>query len=184
MGINLQKGQRVEVGLSKAGIGLGWDPNDSSGAAFDLDASVFMLGSDGKIPDEKFFVFYNNLKSPDGAIQSSGDDRTGMNSDGDDETLSVDFAKLDGRISELIILATVHDGQQRRQNFGQVRNSFIRIYDLSSQEEICKYELDEDFSVETSVEFGRLYKKSGVWRFEAVGKGHPGGLEHYLDKFT
>ena len=184
MGINLQKGQRVEVGLSKAGIGLGWDPNDSSGAAFDLDASVFMLGSDGKIPDEKFFVFYNNLRSPDGAVQSTGDDQSGGNSDGDDETLSVDFAKIDARVSELIIVVTIHEADQRRQNFGQVRNSFVRIYNAANDDEICKYELEEDFSVETAVEFGRLYKKSGNWRFEAVGRGYRGGLEHFVSKLT
>jgi tellurium resistance protein TerD len=184
MAINLQKGQRVEIGLTKAGIGLGWDPNQGSGAAYDLDASVFMLGSNGKIPDDKFFVYYNNQKSMDGSVQSSGDDQTGGNSDGDDETVFVEFAKVDPKISELIIVVTIHEADKRKQNFGQVRNSFIRIYDAGSNEEICKYELEEDFSIETAVEFGRLYKKGGGWRFEAVGKGYPGGLEHFVSKFT
>jgi tellurium resistance protein TerD len=184
MAINLQKGQRVEIGLSKAGIGLGWDPNQGTGAAYDLDASVFMLGANGKIPDDKFFVYYNNQKSADGSVQSSGDDQTGGNSDGDDETVFVEFAKVDPKISELIIVVTIHEADKRKQNFGQVRNSFIRIYDAGSNEEICKYELEEDFSIETAVEFGRLYKKGGGWRFEAVGKGYPGGLEHFVSKFT
>jgi tellurium resistance protein TerD len=184
MAINLQKGQRVEIGLSKAGIGLGWDPNQGTGAAYDLDASVFMLGAKGKIPDDKFFVYYNNQKSADGSVQSSGDDQTGGNSDGDDETVFVEFGKVDPKISELIIVVTIHEADKRKQNFGQVRNSFIRIYDAGSNEEICKYELEEDFSIETAVEFGRLYKKGGGWRFEAVGKGYPGGLEHFVSKFT
>ena len=184
MGINLQKGQRVELGLTKAGIGLGWDPNEGSGAAYDLDASIFMLGANGKIPDEKFFIYYNNQKSPDGAVESSGDDQTGGNSEGDDETLFVEFAKIDGRIAEMIVVVTIHEAEQRKQNFGQVRNSFIRIYDAANNAEICKYELEEDFSIETAVEFGRLYKKSGSWRFEASGKGFPGGLQYFVNKFT
>jgi len=184
MPINLQKGQRVELGLTKAGIGLGWDPNEGTGAAYDLDASVFMLGSNSKIPDERFFVFYNNQQSLDGAVQSSGDDTTGGSSDGDDETLTVEFAKLDPRIAEMIVVVTIHDAEKRKQNFGQVRNSFIRIYDAASNEEICKYELEEDFSIETAVEFGRLYKKGGGWKFEAVGKGYPGGLAHFVGKYS
>jgi len=184
MAINLQKGQRVEVGLTKAGIGLGWDPNEGTGQAYDLDASVFMLGANGKIPDEKFFVFYNNQKSPDGAVQSTGDDQTGGNSDGDDETLFVEFAKIDSRITELVVVVTIHDAVNRKQNFGQVRNSFIRIYDAAGGDEMCKYELEEDFSIETAVEFGRLYKKGGSWRFEAVGKGYPGGLQYFVNKYT
>ena len=184
MAINLQKGQRVDIGLTKAGLGLGWDPNQGSGAAYDLDASIFMVGANGKIPDEKFFVFYGNPKSLDGAVESSGDDQTGGNSDGDDETLTVEFAKIDSRITEMIVVVTIYEADKRKQNFGQVRNSFIRIYDATSNEEICKYELEEDFSVETAVEFGRIYKKSGAWRFEAVGKGYSGGLQHFVDKYA
>jgi tellurium resistance protein TerD len=184
MAISLQKGQRVEIGLAQAGIGLGWDPNEGSGFDYDLDASIFMLGSNKKIPDEKFFVYYNNPKSLDGAVTSSGDDRTGGSSEGDDETLTVDFAKLDGRIAEMIVVVTIHEAEQRKQNFGQVRNSFIRIYDAGTGEEICKYELEEDFSIETAVEFGRLYKKDGAWKFEAVGKGYRGGLQHFVDKYA
>ena len=155
--INLQKGQRIEIGLSKVGVGLGWDPNKSTGYDFDLDASAFMLGENGKLPQDEFFVFYNNPLSPDQAVESSGDDMTGGNSDGgDDETLSVDLTKIDTRIKEIIFTVTIHKAEERRQNFVQVRNSYIRIYNAVSDEEIARCDLDEDFSVETAVEFGRL----------------------------
>ena len=185
MAINLTKGQRVDIGLQKIGVGLGWDPNASgNGPDYDLDASAFMLGESGQVPAEQFFVFYGNPKSPDNAVESSGDDRTGGNSDGDDETLMVDLGKVDPRISEIVFTVTIHEFEQRRQNFGQVRNSFIRIYDAVTNEEICKYELDEDFSVETAVEFGRLYKRGASWRFEALGTGHSGGLATFVAKYA
>ena len=183
--INLQKGQRIEIGLSKVGVGLGWDPNQSTGYDFDLDASAFMLGEDGKLPQDEFFFFFNNPLSPDQAVESSGDDMTGGNSDGgDDETLSVDLTKIDARIKEIIFTVTIHKAEERRQNFGQVRNSYIRIYNAVSNEEIARYDLDEDFSVETAVEFGRLYKRNGEWKFEAVGQGYKGGLQFFVDKYV
>ena len=183
--INLQKGQRIDIGLSKVGVGLGWDPNQSTGYDFDLDASAFMLGENGKLPQDEFFVFYNNPLSPDQAVESSGDDMTGGNSDGgDDETLSVDLTKIDARIKEIIFTVTIHKAEERRQNFGQVRNSYIRIYNAVSNEEIARYDLDEDFSVETAVEFGRLYKRNGEWKFEAVGQGYKGGLQFFVDKYV
>ena len=183
--INLQKGQRIEIGLSKVGVGLGWDPNQSTGYDFDLDASAFMLGENGKLPQDEFFVFYNNPLSPDKAVESSGDDMTGGNSDGgDDETLSVDLTKIDARIKEIIFTVTIHKAEERRQNFGQVRNSYIRIYNAVSDEEIARYDLDEDFSVETAVEFGRLYKRNGEWKFEALGQGYKGGLQFFVDKYV
>jgi len=185
MAIDLQKGQRVELGLQKAVIGLGWDPSENTGSEFDLDASAFLLGSNRKLPADDFFVFYNNPKSPDAAVESSGDDQTGGSSDGgDDESLTVEFAKLDPRVEEIIVVVTIHDYENRKQNFGQVRNSYIRICDGNTEEEILKYELDEDFSIETACEFGRLYKKDGGWRFEAVGAGAKGGLEIYLEKYN
>ena len=183
--INLQKGQRIEIGLSKVGVGLGWDPNQSTGYDFDLDASAFMLGENGKLPQDEFFVFYNNPLSPDKAVESSGDDMTGGNSDGgDDETLSVDLTKIDARIQEIIFTVTTQKAEERRQNFGQVRNSYTRIYNAVSDEEIARYDLDEDFSVETAVEFGRLYKRNGEWKFEAVGQGYKGGLQFFVDKYV
>jgi tellurium resistance protein TerD len=184
MAINLTKGQRIEIGLSKVGVGLGWDPNEGTGFDFDLDASAFMLGDRKKIPMEEFFVFYNNPKSPDGAVESSGDDLTGGNSDGDDETLTVDLKKVDSKIQEILFTVTIHDYEARRQNFGQVRNSFIRIYNAQTNEEIAKYELDEDFSIETAVEFGRLYRKGNEWKFEAMGIGYKGGLQFFVDKYA
>jgi tellurium resistance protein TerD len=183
MAINLTKGQRIEIGLSKVGIGLGWDPNEGTGFDFDLDASAFMLAENKKTPKDEFFVFYNNPLSPDRAVESSGDDTTGGSSDGDDETLTVDLSKVDSKISEIIFTVTIHDFEVRRQNFGQVRNSFIRIYNVQTNEEIAKYELDEDFSVETAVEFGRLYKRGGEWKFEAMGIGYKGGLDFFVNKY-
>lgn len=183
--INLQKGQRIEIGLQKVGVGLGWDPNESTGYDFDLDASAFMLGESKKLPADEFFVFYNNQKSPDGAVESSGDDLTGGNSDGgDDETLTVDLSKVDPRVNEILFTATIHEAENRRQNFGQVRNSYIRIYNAITNEEIAKYDLDEDFSVETAVEFGRLYRRNGEWKFEAIGNGFKGGLQFFVNKYA
>ena len=184
MAINLTKGQRIEIGLTSVGIGLGWDPNAGTGFAFDLDASAFMLGANKKIPQDEFFVFYNNPLSPDGAVESSGDDQTGGSSDGDDETLKVDLSKVDPKIQEIIFTVTIHDYESRRQNFGQVRNSFIRIYNSQNNEEIAKYDLDEDFSVETAVEFGRLYKRNNEWKFEAMGIGYKGGLQYFVSKYA
>jgi tellurium resistance protein TerD len=134
--------------LSKVEVGLGWDPN--SGASqfeFDLDATAFMLGSNSKIPADEFFVFWRNLKSPDGSIERSGDDRTGGSSEGDDELL-VDFTKIDKKIHQIIFCVSIYEAEARKQNFGQVRNSFVRIYDRTSGREIAKYELEEDFGRE------------------------------------
>ena len=185
--INLEKGQRIEIekGLSSVCVGLGWDPNQGTGSEFDLDASAFMLGANGKLPADEYFVFYNNPKSPDGAVESSGDDRSGGNSaGGDDETLTVNLPMVNSQIQEIVFAATIHDAEVRRQNFGQVRNAYIRIYDAISNEEIARYDLDEDFSVETAVEFGRLYRRGSVWKFEAIGNGSKGGLQTLVNKFA
>jgi tellurium resistance protein TerD len=183
MAINLQKGQRENLNAQKFTIGLGWDTNASStGSAFDLDASVFMLGANGKIVSDEYFVFYNNTKSPDGSVTHTGDNLTGAG-DGDDESILVDLSKLNSSVQEICVVVTIHDAQNRKQNFGQVRNSFIRVYDQGNTE-LVKYELDEDFSVETAVEFGRIYNKGGQWKFEAIGAGMKGGLEDYLKKYN
>lgn len=185
--INLEKGQRISMdkGLSLVGVGLGWDPNIGSGFDFDLDASAFMLGSNGRIPSDEFFVFYNNPKSPDGSVESTGDDTTGGNSDGgDDETLNVDLTKVSSQIQEIIFTATIYKAEERRQNFGQVRNSYIRIYDAVTNTEIARYDLDEDFSVVTAVEFGRLYRRGSEWKFEAMGNGNKGGLQALVNKYA
>ena len=181
--INLQKGQRIEIGLSKVGVGLGWDPNQSTGYDFDLDASAFMLGSNGKLPLDEFFVFYNNPKSPDGAVEHTGDNRTGEG-DGDDESIKIDLTSINPQVSEIVVVVTIHEAEKLKQNFGQVHNSFIRIFNTDTQEEILRYELEEDFSVETAVEFGRIYKKNGQWKFEAIGVGQKGGLREYLNIYN
>lgn len=184
MAINLEKGQRVNVNLPKFVIGLGWDANSSStGTDFDLDTSVFILGENKKILSDDHFIFYNNLKSPDGAVEHTGDNLTG-DGDGDDESINVDLSKIAPAATEICIIVTIHEAESRRQNFGQVRNSFVRIYNQETKEEVLKYELEEDFSVETAVEFGRLYKRNGEWKFEAVGIGMKGGLADFLQKYN
>lgn len=184
MAITLEKGQRIGIVLSKVSVGLGWDPNEGTGFDFDLDASAFMLGSNKKIPNDNYFIFYNNPKSPDGAVESTGDDTTGGNSDGgDDETLNVDLQKVDSSIQEVLFVATIYKADERKQNFGQVRNSYIRIYNSITNEEIARYDLDEDFSIETAVEFGRLYRRGEEWKFEAMGIGNKGGLQALVNKY-
>jgi len=184
MAINLQKGQKIDIGLSKISVGLGWNPNEGTGNDFDLDASAFMIDANRTIPQEAYFVFYGNTDSPDAALHHTGDDPTGGNSaEGDDETIQVDLAKVDAAINEILFVVTIHEAIARRQNFGQVRNSYIRIVDDANGQEIAKYELGEDFSIETGVEFGRLYKRDGKWKFEASGIGYKEDLAFFLSKY-
>ena len=184
MGINLQKGQREAINAPKFVIGLGWDTNSTStGAGFDLDASVFILGENKKILSDDHFIFYNNLKSPDQAVEHAGDNLTGAG-DGDDEQIHIDLSKIDPRAAEICVVVTIHDAENRRQNFGQVRNSFMRVFDAGSGTDLLKYELEEDFSIETAVEFGRIYKRNNEWKFEAIGAGMKGGLQDYLNKYN
>ena len=184
MSITLQKGQRESINAPKFTVGLGWDTNSSTtGTDFDLDASVFILGENKKLLSDNHFVFYNNLKSPNEAVVHTGDNSTGAG-DGDDEQILVDLSKIEPNAAEICIVVTIHEAAQRGQNFGQVRNSFIRIFDSVTNQEMLKYELEEDFSIETAVEFGRIYKRNGEWKFEAVGTGMKGGLEDYLNKYN
>ena len=179
MAINLQKGQRVAIGLQHLTVGLGWDPAET-GEDFDLDATACMLGENKKIPREEFFVYYNNQKSADGACESTGDDRTGGNSEeGDDEQIIIDLTKVDPRIKSIVFSASIYEADKRKQNFGQVPNSCNSV----AGEGLCKYELCEDFSIETAIEFGRLYLHNGEWKFEATGIGHKGGLQGIVDKY-
>lgn len=180
--INLEKGQRVNVELQQFSIGLGWDTNQSNtGVDFDLDASAFILGENKKLLSDENFVFYNNLKSPDGAVIHTGDNLTGEG-EGDDESILIDLSKINPLASEICFVVTIHKADERKQNFGQVNNSFIRVCDKN--EEIMKYELEEDFSIETAVEFGRLYKKNGQWKFEAIGVGYKQGLQEFINKYN
>ncbi|MDR6561290.1 MULTISPECIES: TerD family protein [Arcicella] len=184
MAINLQKGQRGSLTAPKFTIGLGWDTNSSStGKDFDLDASIFVMGANKKILSDNHFVFYNNSKTPDGAVEHSGDNLTG-DGDGDDEQIKIDLSKIDINVTEICIVVTIHEAEDRKQNFGQVRNSYIRVFDSTTNIEILKYELEEDFSIETAIEFGRIYKRGDEWKFEAVGSGMKGGLEDYLNKYN
>jgi tellurium resistance protein TerD len=180
MAINLQKGQRENINAPKFTVGLGWDTNNTStGTAFDLDASLFLLDENKKLVSDNHFIFYNNLESPDKAVIHSGDNLTG-DGNGDDEQIRIDLTKIDPAVKEITVVVTIHEADSRRQNFGQVRNSFIRIFNTETNEEILKYELDEDFSIETAVEFGRIYNRNGEWKFEAVGSGQREGLEKFV----
>ncbi|CAA7194940.1 TerD family protein [Chryseobacterium potabilaquae] len=180
MAINLQKGQRENINAPKFTVGLGWDTNSTStGTAFDLDASLFLLADNKKLISDNHFIFYNNLESPDKAVIHSGDNLTG-DGDGDDEQIKIDLTKIDAAVKEIIVVVTIHEAEARKQNFGQVRNSFIRIFNTDTNEELLKYELDEDFSIETAVEFGRIYNRNEEWKFEAVGSGQREGLEKFV----
>jgi tellurium resistance protein TerD len=185
MAINLQKGQKIDVGLTKMSVGLGWTPNEGTGHDFDLDASAFMLNEKRLIPSEEYFVFYGNTDSPDSALHHTGDELTGGNCEEEDdkETIQVNLSNVDSSIAEILFVITIHDAILRKQNFGQVRDSYIRIVDDSTGLEVAKYELGEDFSVETAVEFGRLYKREGKWKFEASGIGYREDLAFFVSKY-
>lgn len=184
MAINLQKGQKIDIGLSKMTVGLGWNPNEGTGYDFDLDVSAIMIDANRFVPQDEFFVFYNNVDSPDSSVHHTGDDPSGGNSDGgDDESINVDLTKVDPKIQEILFVVTIHEAQPRRQNFGQVRDSYIRIIDELTGSEVCKYELGEDFSIETAIEFGRLYRRNGQWKFEASGVGYKEDLAFFLSKY-
>ena len=183
MAINLEKGHRQLIGAPKFTVGLGWDSNSSgSEESFDLDASVFLVAANGKIPSDNHFVYYNNLKSPDESVIHSGDNLTGAG-EGDDEKIMIDLSKAANDVNEICFVVTIHNAATKRQNFGQIRNSYIRIVDQTNTE-LVKYELDEDFSIETAVEFGRIYKRNNEWKFEAVGTGLKGGLQDFLKKYN
>ena len=181
MPINLSKGQKVDLtkgnpGLKKIMVGLGWDVNIyDSGAAFDLDAAAFMRGENGKCPTEKEFVFYGNLTHASESVQHMGDNLTGEG-EGDDEQILVDLSKIPANVSRVVFTVTIYDADVRRQNFGQVSNSFIRIVDEMSGQEIIHYDLGEDFSIETAVVVGEIYRHNGEWKFNAIGSGFQGGL--------
>lgn len=186
MSIELTKGERFNLSketpnFSKIAIALGWQVSHTAQNC-DIDASVFMLAADGRIPDEKYFVFYNNLTSPDGAVRHSGDSRNGQ-IEGDDETVYLDLSKINSAIQEIVFVVTIHEGQEKNQSFSQVTNAFIRLYNRETLSELVRYNLNQIFSQETALEFGRLYKKNGEWRFQAVGQGYNAGLQSFVDKY-
>jgi tellurium resistance protein TerD len=180
MAISLQKGGNVNLskeapGLSQLTIGLGWDVRNTDGAAFDIDGSAFLLKADGKVRSDQDFIFYNNLKSTDGAIVHSGDNRTGEG-EGDDETVKVDLAKVPADVDKIAVCVTIHDAEARRQNFGQVQKAFVRCVNSATNQEVARYDLSEDSSTETAMVFGELYRNGSDWKFRAVGQGYKGGL--------
>ena len=181
MPISLTKGQKVDLtkknpSLKNIMVGLGWDVNEfDSGADFDLDAAAFMLGANGKCPTEKEFVFYGNLEHASGAVKHMGDNLTGEG-DGDDEQIEVSLAKIPSNVERIAFTVTIYDAEPRRQNFGQVSNSYIRIVDADTDSELIRYDLGEDFSIETAVVVGELYKHNGESKFNAIGSGFQGGL--------
>ena len=181
MPINLQKGQKVSItkdnpGLTKVVIGLGWDVNQfDTGGDFDLDAAAFLLTDTGKISRSEDFVFFGNLTHPSGSVQHLGDNLTGAG-EGDDEQIKIDLSKVPENITKIAFTVTIYEAEQRRQNFGQVNNAFIRIYNEVSGEELLRYDLGEDFSIETAAVFGELYKNGNEWKFNAIGSGFQGGL--------
>ena len=179
--ISLFKGQKVDLtkgnpGLSKILVGLGWDVKKYDGGYdFDLDAEAFLLGPDGKVPSDSDFVFYGNLSHYSGAVQHMGDNLTGAG-DGDDEQIKVDLSKVPGNIDKIAFTVTIYQHEERRQNFGQVSNAFIHIVDEANNKELVRYDLGEEFSVETAVVVGELYRSGGEWKFNAIGAGYKGGL--------
>jgi len=180
MAVTLQKGGNVSLtkeapGLSKATVGLGWDPRVTDGADFDLDASVFVCGEDGKVISDAHFIFYNNAKSPDGSIEHTGDNRSGAG-DGDDEQVKVDLSAVPANIKKLVFAVTIHEAATRSQNFGQVANAFMRVINQDGGKELARYDLSEDYSVETAMIFGEVYRHGDEWKFKAIGAGFEGGL--------
>lgn len=181
MAISLSKGQKVDLtkgnpGLKKIMVGLGWDVNEfDSGATFDLDAAAFMVGETGKCPTEKEFIFYGNLEHASGSVKHMGDNLTG-DGDGDDEQIFVDLSLIPANVTKIAFTVTIYDADKKNQNFGQVSNSFIRIVDDETNTEIVRYDLGEDFSIETAVVVGELYRYNGEWKFNAIGSGFQGGL--------
>jgi len=191
MGISLQKGQRVSLekvspGLEAVFVGLGWDVNKSdTGSDFDLDTSVFLLGENEKLVSDDHFIFYNNLKSPDPdkSVEHMGDNLTGAG-EGDDEVVIVNLKKVPDEVQKLTFVVTIYDAEKRGQNFGQVSNAFVRLVDVKTKEEILRYDLTEDYSVETAMIMAELYKKDGQWRMSAVGDGYEGGLQTILNRYN
>ncbi|MEA5420882.1 TerD family protein [Spirulina sp. CCNP1310] len=190
MAVSLQKGQRVSLdkiapGLKAAFIGLGWDARSTDGQPFDLDASVFLLGANEKLPSDRHFIFYNNLTSPDPnqSVKHMGDNLTGAG-EGDDEAVILDLRKIPEDVHKLVFTVTIYEAPQRGQNFGQVHNAFVRLVNVETKEEVLRYDLGEDYSTETAMIMAEIYRKDGEWRMNAVGQGYAGGLQAMLDRFS
>jgi stress protein len=181
MPVNLQKGQKVSLtkdnpGLNNVVVGIGWDINRfDTGGDFDLDSAAFMLTDAGRVSNQDDFIFFGNLTHPSGSVRHLGDNLTGAG-DGDDEQIRIELSKVPANISRIAFTVTIYDAEQRRQNFGQVSNAYVRIFDESNGVELLRYDLGEDFSIETAAVFGELYKNGAEWKFNAIGSGYQGGL--------
>jgi tellurium resistance protein TerD len=180
MAVSLSKGGNVSLskeapGLKQILVGLGWDARSTDGQDFDLDASAFLLKNDGKTRGPQDFIFYNNLKSTDGSVEHTGDNLTGQG-EGDDEAIKISLDRVPGDIEKISITVTIHEADQRHQNFGMVSNAFIRVVNEADNKEIARFDLSEDMSTETAMVFGEIYKHGGEWKFKAIGQGYSGGL--------
>ncbi|MDZ5473148.1 TerD family protein [Bacillus sp. 31A1R] len=181
MAVSLSKGQKVDLtktnpGLTNIVVGLGWDTNKYDGGNdFDLDSSIFLLGDNGKVANESDFVFYNNPTGGNGSVVHTGDNRTG-DGDGDDEQVKIALNQVPSNVQRITFTITIHDGEARNQNFGQVSNAYVRVFNGDSNEELIRYDLGEDFSIETALVVGELYRHNGEWKFSAIGSGYQGGL--------
>ena len=187
MSVSLSKGGNVSLskeapGLTKILIGLGWDTRSTDGVDFDLDASVFLVGTTGKVRSDADFIFYNNLKSADGSVEHTGDNLTGEG-DGDDEAVKVNLPLVPADVDKLAVSVTIHDAAVRNQSFGQVSNAFIRVVNDDNGTEIARYDLSEDASTETAMVFGQVYRNGAEWKFRAVGQGFAGGLGPLAQSF-
>jgi tellurium resistance protein TerD len=188
MAVSLAKGQKVDLtktnpGLTQIKVGLGWDTNKYDGGFdFDLDAAAFLLGESGKVTSDADFVFYGNTEHASGSVKHHGDNKTGAG-EGDDEAISIDLSKIPAGVSKIDFTVTIHEADERKQNFGQVSNAYIRVLNDASSEELIRYDLGEDFSVETAVIVAELYRNSGEWKFNAIGSGFAGGLKALCGNF-
>ncbi|TCM66458.1 tellurium resistance protein TerD [Acinetobacter calcoaceticus] len=187
MAISLNKGgnlslSKTDPNLTKVLVGLGWDARSTDGADFDLDASAFLLGANDKVRGEQDFIFYNQPRSAEGSVEHTGDNRTGAG-DGDDESIKIELNTVPADVQKVVITVTIHDAETRRQNFGQVQNAFIRIVNDQSQVEIVRFDLNEDYSTETAMVFGELYRHNNEWKFRAVGQGYAGGLRAMCNQY-
>jgi len=187
MGVSLSKGGNVSLekaapGMIQMIVGLGWDTRSTDGEDFDLDASVFLLGANGKVIDDKSFIFYNNLKSVCGSIEHTGDNLTGEG-EGDDESIKINLTAVPASVNKIAISVTIHDAESRGQNFGQVSNAFVRVVDEANGEEVIRYDLSEDYSIETAMNFSEIYRHNGEWKFKAIGQGFAGGLKPMAKEF-
>lgn len=188
MAVSLSKGGNVSLskeapGLTAIDVGLGWDARVTDGPAFDLDASAFLLNADGKVRSDGDFIFYNNKTSADGSVVHQGDNQSGSG-DGDDEVVTIDLTKVPSDVQKIAFSVTIHDADARKQNFGQVRNAYIRVVNKAGGAEITRYDLSEDYSTETAMIFGEIYRNNNEWKFKAIGQGFAGGLAPLAHNFN